>query len=116
MNVNMIKTNVPLETATYCCTPVASETVNTRQARQLASTFAALADPTRLRLLSLIATAKGEVCACEFVTTLRKSQPTISHHLKVLRDAGLIKSKRRGKWQWYSVVPERLKQLRRTLS
>lgn len=116
MTVNMTKTNVPLITATNCCTPLASETVNSRQARQLASTFAALADPTRLRLLSLVATAKGEVCACEFVTTLRKSQPTISHHLKVLRDAGLIKSKRRGKWQWYSVVPERLKQLRHTLS
>jgi ArsR family transcriptional regulator len=85
-----------------------------RDAQQLASTFAALSDPVRLRLLSLIA-AEGEVCACDLVDPVGKSQPTVSHHLKVLHEAGLVERDRRGTWMWYRVVPERLRQLRDVL-
>ncbi len=83
------------------------------EAADLARGFAALADPVRLRLLSLLATAPaGEVCACELVEPLARSQPTISHHLRVLTEAGLIRGDKRGRWVWYTVVPERLAALR----
>jgi ArsR family transcriptional regulator, arsenate/arsenite/antimonite-responsive transcriptional repressor len=83
-------------------------------AADLAAAFAALADPVRLRLLSMIASA-GEVCSCDVVEPLGKSQPTVSHHTKVLADAGLIVGDRRGRWVWWSAVPERLDALRRAL-
>jgi ArsR family transcriptional regulator, arsenate/arsenite/antimonite-responsive transcriptional repressor len=77
-------------------------------ADELAATFGALADPVRWRLLSLIvASTGGEVCACEFIVPLNKSQSTVSHHLAVLMEAGLITGERRGRWVWYSIVPER---------
>ncbi len=84
------------------------------EASVLASGFAALADPGRLRLLSLIAD-RPEVCACALVEPLGKSQPTVSHHLKVLTEAGLITGDRRGRWIWYRVVPGRLDLLRSAL-
>ena len=71
-------------------------------------------DPVRLRLLSLIA-AEGEICACDLVEPIGKSQPTVSHHLKVLHEAGLVERDRRGTWQWYRVVPDRLAELRQVL-
>lgn len=77
--------------------------------------FAALSDPVRLRLLSLIA-AEGEICACDLVEPVGKSQPTVSHHLKVLHEAGLVERDRRGTWLWYRVVPERVRQLRDVLT
>jgi ArsR family transcriptional regulator, arsenate/arsenite/antimonite-responsive transcriptional repressor len=80
----------------------------------LASGFAALADPGRLRLLSMIAD-RPEVCACALVEPLGKSQPTVSHHLKVLTDAGLITGDKRGRWIWYRLLPDRLDLLRRAL-
>ncbi len=83
------------------------------EAADLARTFAALADPVRLRLLSMLATApSGEVCACELVGPSGRSQPTVSHHLRVLTEAGLIRGERRGRWVWYAVVPERWAALR----
>jgi ArsR family transcriptional regulator len=85
-----------------------------RDAKELASAFAALSDPVRLRLLSLIA-AEGEMCACDLVEPVGKSQPTVSHHLKVLLEAGLVERDRRGTWMWYRVVPARLGQLREVL-
>lgn len=85
-------------------------------AAQLAQGFAALAEPVRLRLLSMLATAPdGEVCVCEFVAPLGKSQPTVSHHLKILGEAGLVHGDRRGKWVWYSLDRERLGALRAAL-
>ena len=82
----------------------------------LASAFKALGDPVRLRLLSLLATSDaGEVCACDLVEPTGKSQPTVSHHLKVLRDAGLVTASRRGVNIWYAVVPEQLEALRGAL-
>jgi len=79
----------------------------------VARDFAVLADPVRLRLLSLLASAPaGEACVCGLVEPLDRSQPTVSHHLKVLSDAGLIVGDKRGRWVWYRAVPERLAPLR----
>ena len=82
-------------------------------ADELAKGFAALGDPVRLRVLSMLAAAdEGEVCVCNFVEPLGKSQPTISHHLRVLSEAGLVHGERRGKWVWYSLDRSRLAALR----
>ena len=99
-----------------CCGTVLGTELDDADATTLALGFAALADPARLRLLSLLATADGgEVCACDLVTPLGKSQPTVSHHLKVLSEAGLIHGDKRGRWVWYSIVPEQLAALRSAL-
>ncbi len=85
-------------------------------ASELAGGFTALADPVRLRVLSMLAAApEGEVCVCELVGPLGKSQPTVSHHLKILSDAGLVHGERRGKWVWYSLDRPRLAALRAAL-
>lgn len=84
-----------------------SETVDEAAAAALAATLKVLADPVRLRLLSVLATSPtGEVCACDLVEPLGRSQPTISYHLKALREAGLVHARRRGTWIWYSVKGE----------
>ena len=99
-----------------CCAPIRREPIDAEGAVALAEAFKALADPVRLQLLNLIATAEtGEACACDLVEPVGKSQPTVSHHLKVLREAGLVRSDKRGTWVWYSVVPSRLDELRRVL-
>ncbi len=96
-----------------CCASVLAAPLDTTDAAQLANGFAALADPVRLRVLSILAAApEGEVCVCDFVEPLAKSQPTVSHHLKVLSDAGLVQGDRRGKWVWYSLNREHLAELR----
>jgi len=83
----------------------------------LAQAFSALGDPVRLRLLSLLMTADGgEICACDLVEPVGRSQPTVSHHLKALRDAGLVTGNRRGTNVWYAVVPEQLAALRGVLA
>jgi ArsR family transcriptional regulator len=100
-----------------CCAPIRRELLEADQAATLAEAFKALADPVRLQLLNLIATADGgEACACDLVDPVGKSQPTVSHHLKVLREAGLVTGEKRGTWIWYSVVPARLEDLRRVLA
>ncbi len=100
-----------------CCTPLRRDPLDADRAATLAEAFKALADPVRLQLLNLIATSdEGEVCACDLVEPVGRSQPTVSHHLKVLREAGLVRSERRGTWIWYSVVPSRLDDLRRVLA
>ncbi len=82
----------------------------------LASSFAALADPIRLRMLSQIAAAGGdEVCACDLVEMSGRSQPTVSHHMKILVDVGLVDRDKRGLWVWYRIVPARLDALRSVL-
>jgi ArsR family transcriptional regulator, arsenate/arsenite/antimonite-responsive transcriptional repressor len=101
--------------AVVCCAPIGDAALGRVDAEALAAGFAALADPVRLRLLSMIASA-GEICACDVVEPLGKSQPTISHHTKVLADAGLVRGERRGRWTWWSVVPERLEALRSALA
>ena len=99
-----------------CCPAALSSPLSEERAGGLARDFAVLADPVRLRLLSLIASASsGEACVCELVEPLDRSQPTVSHHLKILVDAGLITGEKRGRWVWYRPVPERLAQLRAAL-
>lgn len=101
---------------TACCEPLLDAALSESEADDLAAAFKVLADPARLRLLSLIASAEpGEVCACDLVEPLGKSQPTVSHHLSVLTDAGLVTREKRGRWAWYRAVPERLTVLRRAL-
>ena len=99
-----------------CCTPVRAETLDETTAETLARSFAALSDPIRLRLLSFIASADAdEVCACDLMEPSGRSQPTVSHHMKILVDAGLITREKRGLWVWYRLVPERLDALRSVL-
>ncbi len=91
----------------------AGRTARHRRCRRTGPRIRALADPVRLRVLSILAAApEGEVCVCDFVEPLAKSQPTVSHHLKVLSDAGLVQGDRRGKWVWYSLNRDRLAELR----
>ena len=100
-----------------CCAPLSGREIRPDDAATLAEAFKALGDPVRLRLLSLLATANdGEVCACDLVAPVGKSQPTVSHHLKVLREAGLVTATKRGVNIWYAVVPEQLEALRGALS
>ncbi len=97
-----------------CCAPLTDAPVSDADAQMLAGVFAALGDPVRLRLLSIVAT-QGEVCSCHLEGPLGKSQPTVSHHTRILAAAGLIVGEKRGKWMWWRVVPERLDALRRAL-
>lgn len=100
-----------------CCPVVLASPLSEGRAESLASDFAVLSDPARLRLLSLIVSADGgEVCVCDLVEPLGRSQPTVSHHLKILTEAGLIVGDKRGRWVWYRAVPERLGQLRNVLA
>jgi ArsR family transcriptional regulator len=99
-----------------CCTPVRTDVLDEGQAELLAHSFAALADPIRLRLLSHIAASDDvEVCACDLVEPSGRSQPTVSHHMKILVDAGLVEREKRGLWVWYRLVPSRLDALRSVL-
>lgn len=100
-----------------CCSSVLAAPLSERNAAELAQAFAALAEPARLRLLSLLAAADGgEVCACDLVGPVGRSQPTVSHHLKVLTEAGLVVGDKRGRWVWYRVIPGRLAELRAALA
>ena len=102
--------------AEACCSILAAP-LGEADAAELARGFAALADPARLRLFSLIAAQpSGEVCACALAEPLGRSQPTVSHHLKVLYEAGLVHRERRGTWIWYRAVPARLEALRAALA
>ncbi|MGB8857893.1 MAG: metalloregulator ArsR/SmtB family transcription factor [Ilumatobacteraceae bacterium] len=98
-----------------CCAPVRTDALDEAQAEVLAQSFAALADPIRLRLLSFITSSAGEVCACDLVEPSGRSQPTVSHHMKILVDAGLVERDKRGLWVWYRAVPSRLDALRTVL-
>ena len=90
-----------------CCSPLARQSLTAAQSSELSRVFKAMGDPVRLRLLSLIAShAGGEACVCDLSGVFELSGPTISHHLKVLREAGLITGERRGTWVYYRVRPE----------
>jgi ArsR family transcriptional regulator len=100
-----------------CCPPLLSAPLSEDGAEALAAALQALADPARLRLLSLIASCPGsEACGCDLTTPIGLSQPTVSHHLKVLREAGLLDRERRGKWVFYKVRSEPLASLGSVLS
>lgn len=95
-----------------CCSPRTGAPLSAEEAAELARVFKAIADPVRLRLLSLIAShAGGEACVCDLTGTFALTGPTISHHLKVLREVGLVDSERRGTWIYYRVQPDLLAQL-----
>jgi ArsR family transcriptional regulator len=103
---------VMLPEAAGCCSPLVHEPLSEAQAGELSRLFKAMGDPVRLRLLSLIAShAGGEACVCDLTGVFDLTGPTISHHLKVLREAGLISGERRGTWVYYRVHPEALEAL-----
>lgn len=115
----MSKQSLPLTEATNgeCCSPLIREPLTPDWAGDLARMFKALGDPVRLRLLSLVAShAGGEACVCDISDSFDLSQPTISHHLKVLREAGLLDCERRGTWVYYWVIPAALQQLSSVLA
>ena len=89
-----------------CCRPLAGPTLSDDEAESTALLFKALGDPARVRIVNLLASSGGEVCACEFEPALGLSQPTVSHHLKKLTDAGLLDREQRGKWAYFSINPE----------
>lgn len=104
---------MPTMDTAECCASVLSAPLGAHDAAKLARGFNALGDPVRLRVLSMLAAASGgEICVCNFVGPLGRSQGTISHHLKILVEAGLVHGDRRGRWVWYSLDRERLASLR----
>lgn len=106
-----------LEVAELCCTPLHDGAIDGPGAEAMAPVLAALADPVRLRIVSiLLAAPDGTSCGCDLEEPLGLSQPTVSHHLKVLREAGLVEGERRGRWVHYQVVTERLDEIARALT
>ena len=108
----MATTTLPLISGDLaaCCAPVTGGVLDAAAAERLAHVFKALGDPTRVRLLSLIAAADGgEACICDLTAPVALSQPTISHHMKLLADAGLVTREQRGKWAYYRVVDDTLR-------
>lgn len=100
-----------------CCSPVTGGVLTIAEADQLAHVLKAVADPTRLRLLSIVAArADGEACVCDLIEPVGLSQGTVSHHLKVLVDAGLLTREQRGKWAYYALIPDALDALAATIA
>jgi ArsR family transcriptional regulator len=107
---------LPIADLAACCTPLTGSVVEPAAAEQLARAFKALGDPTRVRLLSLIAAHDGaEACVCDLIDPVGLSQPTVSHHLKQLVDAGLVSREQRGKWAYYRLVQPALDALATTI-
>ena len=104
----------PAEPETLCCPPLTETPLSEDDARSLAVVMTALSDPVRLRLLSLVA-SEGEVCSCNLEAPLGKSQPTVSHHTRILSEAGLLVGEKRGKWTWWRTAPDQLLAVRRVL-
>jgi ArsR family transcriptional regulator len=99
-----------------CCVPVVHPEVGRDRAERMASIAKALGDPVRIQLVDVLRGAAGKVCVCELVPLFDLSQPTVSHHLKVLREAGIVDSERRGLWAYYYVLPDALEELSEWLS
>jgi ArsR family transcriptional regulator len=111
------KQDRPEADALACRTPLVAEPVSAGEAEDLSVLFKAIADPVRLRLLSLIASHEGgEACVCDLTSAFEVTGPTISHHLRVLREAGLIDSQRRGTWVYYWINPDVLARLSAVLA
>ena len=114
--VNMFYMKLVQVISEACCPEVLSAPLGAEEAEDVAAALRVVADPARLRLLSLISNSEGgEACVCNLTEPLGLSQPTVSHHLKVLADAGLLEREQRGRWAYYRVVPERLELLRGAL-
>jgi ArsR family transcriptional regulator, arsenate/arsenite/antimonite-responsive transcriptional repressor len=99
-----------------CCEPVAYPEIERAEAERMAEVAKALGDPIRMQLVDVLRKHAGEVCVCELVPLFELSQPTVSHHLKVLRDAAIVGSERRGLWAYYYVNPESLEEVAAWLS
>jgi ArsR family transcriptional regulator len=100
-----------------CCTPLHEGPIDEQSASEMAPVLAALADPVRLRIISMLSAAfEGRACGCELEGPLGLSQPTVSHHLKVLREAGLVTSEREGRWVHYRLIQDRLADVSRALA
>jgi ArsR family transcriptional regulator len=97
--------------ATACCAPLAAPTLSDAEAEATSRLFKALADPHRVRIVNMLATSPEPVCVCDFTSVLGISQPTTSHHLKKLVDAGLLRREQRGTWAYYSLDPDALRSL-----
>ena len=112
----MAKTNsaADVKEPGLCCASVVETPLTHPDATNLAHVLAALADPVRLQLFSIVA-AQGEVCSCDLEAPLGRSQPTISHHTKLLAEAGLIVGEKRGRWVWWRIDPARLADVRKAL-
>jgi ArsR family transcriptional regulator len=115
-SVNMSLVKEPIPVTTLCCAPVTAGVLGEPEAEQLAAVLKALADPVRLRLVSLIAAApSGELCTCDMPALVDRSQPTVSHHLTQLVQAGLLEREQRGKWAWFRLRPDGFAALRAAL-
>lgn len=109
-------TLLPVIEAAACCAPLTRAAMDSGQADDLARSLKALADPARLRLISIVAASEGqEACVCDLTDPIGLSQPTVSHHLKVLTDAGFLSRTKRGTWAYYSLVPGALDSVSRLL-
>lgn len=103
---------LPLRDLAACCAPITREVISSADAAALAHTLKAVADPARLRLISMVAAHDdGEACVCDLTEPLELSQPTVSHHLKVLVDSGILSRTKRGTWAYYRIVPGSLDSL-----
>jgi ArsR family transcriptional regulator len=114
MTKTRVRTITAVDDGGLCCSSVVDAPLSETEAAELARVLGALADPVRLRLLSLVA-AQAEICSCDLEAPLGKSQPTVSHHTKVLADAGLLVGEKRGRWMWWRVEPTRLASVRAAL-
>ena len=103
-------------TAATCCAPLVSEPLSASEAEDLAAVMKALAEPARLRLLSIVAASENaEACVCDLIEPVGLSQPTVSHHLKVLTNAGFLTRSKRGTWAYYALVPGALDRISQVL-
>jgi ArsR family transcriptional regulator, arsenate/arsenite/antimonite-responsive transcriptional repressor len=100
--LTVLETQAPID----CCAPLGASTLSDEEAEATAALFAALADPARVRIINTVATSDEPVCACHLIEPLGLSQPTVSHHLKKLVEAGLLDREQRGKWAHFSLTPE----------
>lgn len=109
-------TLLPVLDAAACCAPLTRDPISQSQAEDLSRSLKAIADPARLRLISIIAASEGEeACVCDLTDALNVGQPTVSHHLKVLADAGFVTRSKRGTWAYYTLVPGALDSVSRLL-
>ncbi len=107
---------LPVTDVTACCAPLTREAMTAEHADDLARSLRAIADPARLRLISIVASSKNqEACVCDLIEPVGLSQPTVSHHLKILTDAGFLSRSKRGTWAFYRLVPGALDSLARLL-
>ena len=117
MSVAASPSTTVLPVLTECCSPVVGQVITPQAAEPVAAKLKALGDPTRLRLVSLVAAHEGqEACVCDLTEPVSLSQPTVSHHLKILVEAGILTREQRGKWAYYRLIPDTLADLARLIT